>query len=128
MKNCRVLVIEDELLVGLDVVWTLENAGFPHVEHAVDEADALHRLHTDTWHAVVADANLNGRGIDQIALLLREKELPFIVVTGYGRENLPDIIGAAPILAKPFSPRDLIRHVQELCLRMPGMLSSPTCS
>ena len=109
------LVIEDEMLVGLDVVWTLENAGFVHVEHAMNEDDAMQRLRCGTWSAVVADANLNGRSIEQVAELLREKQLPFLVVTGYVREQLPEVIGDAPVLTKPFSQRELVRQVQQLC-------------
>ncbi|GAA3749148.1 response regulator [Terriglobus aquaticus] len=126
METCRVLVIEDELLVGLDLVFTLQGAGFRQVEHAMNEPEALDRLHSETWDAVVADANLNGRGIHRIAELLQKKRLPFLVVTGYARENLPAVIGEAPVLTKPFSHREVVRSVQQLCGCLPNLLSSPT--
>ncbi len=126
MKNCRVLVIEDELLIGLDVVWILENAGFGHVVHAMSETEALHQIHSHSWNVVVADANLNGCSIEQVARLMIEKELPFMVVTGYERHSLPEIIGEAPVLDKPYSHHELIRIVQQLCRTAASrFLSSP---
>jgi CheY-like chemotaxis protein len=128
LNCCRVLIIEDELLVGLDLVSTLETAGFAHVEHAMGEPEALSRLRSEPWDLVVADANLNGTGIHQIAKLLRQLRLPFLVVTGYGRESLPVEIGEAPVLPKPIAPREFIRHVQELCSAVPQLVSSPVAS
>ena len=115
MNGCRVLVVEDELLVGLDLVWTLEHAGFLYVEHVATETEALNSIRGQTWDVAVVDANLNGRGIEQVALLLWQKKLPFVVVTGYDRGDLPDVVSNAPVLGKPFSHRELVRIVGELC-------------
>lgn len=115
MTKDRVLVIEDEILVGLDVVYVLQKAGFGYVEHVATEDEALRLIATQTWSAVVADANLNGRSIERIARLLQEKTLPFVVVSGYERRNLPSVIGGAPILGKPVSYVQLVETVRCLC-------------
>lgn len=119
MKDCRVLVIEDELLIGLDLVSTLEDAGFHVVEHASTEREALDLIAHKPWHAVVADANLNGRSIDYVATVLRDKSIPFLIVTGYNRDHLPSSIGEAVVLGKPVANSVLVQEVQQLCLGYP---------
>lgn len=128
MKNCSVLIVEDELLIGMDLVSTLQRAGFHHVEHAATEQEALVMLQQKSWDLVVADANLNGKSVEQVVTTLRERGLPFVIVTGYGRESLPEIVGDAPVLNKPYSHLQFVRIVQELCSATPENLSSPEIS
>lgn len=115
MKNKRILVIEDEFLVALEITSVLEEAGFGEVQQAATEKTALEQIEEGTWDAVVADANLNGRRIDRIAGVLTQKGIPFVVVTGYERKSLLAAIGAAPILEKPFRGPQLVQTLSRLC-------------
>lgn len=98
----RILVIEDEFLVALEIVSTLEDAGFSGVEQVDNEAQALHRIANEQWDGVVADANLNGQSIDRVVVALCERSIPFVIVTGYPKAVLPASIGDAPVVDKPF--------------------------
>ena len=102
MKGHHILVIEDEFVIALEIASALEDAGFSDVEQVDNEAEALHRITTEKWDGVVADANLNGRGIDRVAVALCQRSIPFIIVTGYARGTLPASIGDAPVIEKPF--------------------------
>jgi CheY-like chemotaxis protein len=102
VKRRRILVIEDEFLIALEIASTLEDAGFSDIVHVNNEADALHLITTGQWDGVVADANLNGRRIDQVAVALHQRSIPFIIVTGYTRDSLSASIGDAPVIEKPF--------------------------
>jgi len=115
VKNKRILVIEDEFLIALDIISVLEDAGFREVRHIETEEEALMQIERHSWDAAIADANLNGRSIEQVARVLRERGVPFLVVTGYGRKSLPAAIGAAPILEKPFQHRQLLQTLIGLC-------------
>lgn len=105
MKSQRILVIEDEFVIALEIGSALEDAGFSGIEHADNEVQALHRIASDDWDGVVADANLNGQGIDRVVAALGERSIPFIVVTGYAKHVLPASIGDAPVIEKPFHGR-----------------------
>jgi CheY-like chemotaxis protein len=115
MKHLRILVIEDEFLVALDLVDSLLRAGFGKVVHAETETTALRQLEHEQWDAVVADANLNGNSIAQIGNTLLTRGIPFVVVTGYDREHLPAPIRDAPLLSKPVSGDQLAHAVMRLC-------------
>ena len=115
MKHLRILVIEDEFLVALDMATALEQMSYGSVRHAGTESSALQQLTENDWDAVIADANLNGSGIERIGALLQERNIPFVVVTGYERDNLPAAIREAPILNKPVSFETLAQTVRRLC-------------
>jgi CheY-like chemotaxis protein len=115
VKHLRILVIEDEFLVALDMTAALEHLGYGAVSHAETENSALQQLTENDWDAVIADANLNGRGIERIGALLQARHIPFVIVTGYEREDLPAVIREAPLLSKPVSFESLAQTVSRLC-------------
>ena len=110
-----ILMIEDEFLVAAEIRFHLARAGFVEVEHAATERDALTAIGARDWDAAVVDANLNGRGIDAIASALSEKRVPFVIVTGYGRQALPRSVSSVPVVDKPFHPQTLVDTVTRLC-------------
>ena len=119
MTDKRILVIEDEFLVALEIQSELQNAGFGQVEHTATEADALKRIHESHWDAAVADANLNGCGMGQIVAALNEHHIPFVIVSGYGRESLPPEVAHIELIDKPFHGPRLVQTVVSLCRAAP---------
>ena len=63
---------------------------------------------------MVADANLNGCGIERIAAALDEHRIPFVIVTGYGRESLPPEVAHVTVLEKPSSAARVVQAVASL--------------
>ena len=110
----RLLVIEDEPLVALDLVAGLEEAGAEIVGSAGTVEEALQLIESASIDAVLLDANLRGRPVDDLAAALTRKNVPFVFVTGYGHESLPRSFSTAPMLAKPFSREQLLRAVTPL--------------
>ncbi|HWF08531.1 MAG TPA: response regulator [Bryobacteraceae bacterium] len=109
----RVLVIEDEYLIALEIESVLEEAGIGEIVLAPTESAALEEVTRGGWDAVVADANLNGVGIQRIVAALADRSIPFLIVTGYSREDLPWVIGNVPIVRKPFFATDLVEALEE---------------
>jgi DNA-binding response OmpR family regulator len=110
----RILIIEDELLIALEIASSLEDAGFTEIQQAESESRALQRIADEAWDCVLADANLNGRSIDRIAAVLHERSIPLIVVTGYTKHSLPPSIGNAPVIEKPFDGANLVRILRSV--------------
>jgi PAS domain S-box-containing protein len=104
----RFLVVEDEPLVALDLTAGLEAAGAHFVAQVGTPEDALRLIATQTFDAVVLDGNLHGHSVEGIAVALTERNIPFIFVTGYGRESLPRAFRSGPIVAKPFTQEQLV--------------------
>lgn len=115
-----ILIVEDEFLVAAEIRYQLERGGFAAVEHAATERAALAAISARPWDAAIVDANLNGRSIDSVAEALRLKGIPFVIVTGYGREGLSAALAGAPVIDKPFQPATLLSTLIRLCSREPG--------
>jgi CheY-like chemotaxis protein len=101
-------VIEDEPLVALDITGILTDAGAGLVTAVGSAREALEIIESKGWDAVLLDGNLHGQPVDEIAAALRRRQIPFVFITGYGRDGLPKGFRSAAVLAKPFRPQQLI--------------------
>jgi two-component sensor histidine kinase/CheY-like chemotaxis protein len=114
LKGARFLVVEDEPLIALQLVGSLETAGAERVRSVGTEEEALQVIENDHFDCVLLDANLHGRPVDGIAATLTRHGMPFIFITGYGRENLPLSFRQAQSLDKPVSERQLLEAITKL--------------
>jgi CheY-like chemotaxis protein len=110
----KILMIEDEYLVAEEIRLCLKGAGFSEIEHAGTEDAALKHLSNGRWDAAVVDANLDGRKIDTVADALFERGIPFVIVTGYARESLPERLASVTVVEKPFRSKALVDAVLSL--------------
>jgi len=110
----RVLVVEDDALLGLDIAQQLTAAGLDVVGPAVSVAKALDILARTSCDMAVLDVNLGKETAERVALELRAQGTPFIVMSGYSRDQHPPAFHGAPLLSKPARPEDLIGSVMKL--------------
>src|SRR5262249_28020617 len=102
LNGVRGLVVEDEYLFAILIEEILESAGcivmgpIPRLREALDAVD-----HND-YDAAVLDVNLAGERINPVADALSERNVPFLFVTGYGANSLPDEYAERPHVCKPF--------------------------
>jgi CheY-like chemotaxis protein len=108
LEGKRILVIEDEPLVSMEMESDLEAAGCDVIGPAatLDEAKTL--VEDSDYDAALLDVNLKGQPVDELATLLTKKNCPFAFVTGYGRDALPSGFRGAVVLGKPFSSDQLL--------------------
>jgi DNA-binding response OmpR family regulator len=110
----RILVIEDEVLLAMDMEFCLAEAGWRVVGTAGTVEGAKRIAAAGCCDAALLDANLGGRPVDDIAASLARQHIPFAFVTGYGRDALPTDFRAAPMVGKPFSREQSLAVVQAL--------------
>lgn len=110
----RILVVEDEPLLAMDIAGQLEDAGAHVVGPAASEAGALGMIEQYRFDAALLDANLDGLPVDTIAAALARAKVPFVFVSGYDRDSLPDEFGDIELLPKPFDPRQLLDVTERL--------------
>ncbi len=120
----RFLVVEDETLIALDLVDTLERLGAAEVQHASTEQDSLCLLDQHAFDCALLDGNLHGRSVENIAAALTRRRIPFIFVTGYGKAGLPTGFQQAPVLAKPINKDQLIEAMTALRSRPSNVVIS----
>ncbi len=108
----RILLVEDEYFVALLAKEALLEAGATVVGPVANCRNALEALRTTAIDAALLDVNLNGERSDPVAAELRDRKIPFLVVTGYGMNAATEALGGR-ILDKPFRPEALIRALRE---------------
>ena len=108
LRGMRVLVVEDEALVAMEIEAQLSAEGCRVIGPAgtVERAKAL--VDGTELDAALLDANLGGQPVHELAAALTQRGIPFAFATGYGRDGLPQEFQQAAVLTKPFGPDQLI--------------------
>jgi PAS domain S-box-containing protein len=113
----RILVVEDEVMVALEIEAVLKEAGCDVLGPVATVEQAEEMIGRERVDAALLDANLVGRPVDDVANRLIEGRIPFAFVTGYGRSSLPEDFRDWPVLGKPFDPAQLRGFVAHLLAR-----------
>jgi len=122
LKGKRILIIEDEPLVSMDIESSLIAAGCEVIGRAGTLEKAKLLVHESDYDAALVDANLAGHPVDELATALTQKNCPFAFVTGHGRDCLPLGFREAIVLGKPFSQDQLLSIVELLLYQSGGVV------
>lgn len=114
MSRRRVLVVEDEVIVGMLIEDMLAQLGFEVVAISTRLDDALRLARTLDIDCAVLDINIDGQLSFPVADVLRRRGVPFLFATGYGAKIVEAPFGGTPTLQKPFQIADLQRLLEEL--------------
>jgi len=119
-QSPTILVTEDEAMVRMLVVETLQDAGYS-VREAVDGVEALEILENAGIDLLITDIQMprmNGYQLAEAAMA-RWANLKILLVTGYARETVPAAIAGAGLrsLQKPFDVDRLPVLVAEMLAR-----------
>lgn len=111
----RVLIVEDESLIALDLAASLETEGFDIIGPARTVSTALALLRSEPSDGAVLDANLGGEATSQpVAEVLLAQGRPSVVASGFSVEQLPEKLRAAPTFAKPVDHKLLVEQLRRL--------------
>jgi two-component sensor histidine kinase/CheY-like chemotaxis protein len=97
----RLLVVEDELLVGMLVKSMLDDLGATVIGPCGRLVDGMAEARTAHFDCAVLDLNLAGEPADPLAELLLARGVPFVFITGYQRDSLDRRYANVPVLQKP---------------------------
>jgi CheY-like chemotaxis protein len=107
LSGRRILVVEDERLIALDLQDILEGFGCKVIGPVPTANAALELLREDLPDAAILDVHLNGGTSEPVAEALRTRGRPFVVVTAYQRSHLSGALREAPLLTKPVDEKKL---------------------
>jgi DNA-binding response OmpR family regulator len=111
LAGCKVLIVEDEPLIALDIVTAFQQAGAaPIAAHTLAQARTV--VEQDGLSAAVLDFGLGDGDADQLCHRLSEREIPFVLHSGYSHNSAACSKGIS--IPKPASPDALIRAIDEL--------------
>lgn len=112
----EILVVEDEYLIAMELAQMLEDSGYVVVGPAATVEAALALLQATSPSACVLDVNLRGEISAQVAWALKERNVPFLLSSGYKQETIDSeaaFDGVANI-GKPAEPRHLLSALASL--------------
>lgn len=110
-----VLVVEDEMLVGLDTCHMLEHIGCRPLGPAASVESAITLIESDRPACALLDEDLMGRSVAPVARSLHALGIPFAIVSGFSESISDDpVTCAAPRVLKPLTYSALYAILEQL--------------
>jgi len=108
----RVLVVEDEALIRLDLTEMLTEEGYVVAGEAADGEQAIELARSLRPDLVIMDVKMpKVDGIEAARRIINERPIPIVMLTAYGQEELVARAAEAGVfgyLVKPFRESDLL--------------------
>ena len=114
MTGTRVLVVEDESLLAETLCDLMQDAGCEPVGPAATVAEALRLIEQGGIDVALLDIRQKQETSFAVAYALRRRGIPWLFLTSYAQHQLPDDLGDALLVEKPFSPPALVETVRRL--------------
>jgi DNA-binding NtrC family response regulator len=112
LSGRRILVVEDEFLLAMELEALLERHGCLVLGPVPTIDLALAMLDGEPPELVLLDVNLKGERATPVAAALIDRGVPFVLITGYSARQLSEPeLRAAPRIDKPVNCRELGRAV-----------------
>jgi CheY-like chemotaxis protein len=116
LSGKRVLVVEDEPLIAMNYITQLTEAGANVVGRCATVREALDVLKggVPAIDDAVVDFVLKDRNSEPLQLVLKQRQIPFVVVSAYPRP-LVRTEASGRILQKPVSAQNLCDELRDAC-------------
>jgi CheY-like chemotaxis protein len=111
LRGRSILVVEDELLIAMDIVRALEDAG-ANATMTTTIRHALILINHDGLAGAIMDHGLTDGDSTEVCARLKARGIPYISYSGY--EPIPGADPDAPHIAKPVSMDALMSAMEEL--------------
>lgn len=124
----RVLLVEDEAVVRLELVSLLTGAGAEVLGPASSRAEGYRIAGRERPDIAVLDINLGGETVAPLAEALARRNIPLVFTSGYrDLELLPEWLRDRPLLQKPVSPEALVAALADYLPEKAGDEGDSTC-
>ena len=107
LKGKRILVVEDSPVVGPFTADLLDDLGCVVVGPAPNMAAARELVEEGDFEAAMMDVHIRGERVFPLCEMLEEKDIPFVLTSGYADWTMPDKWRDRPRLQKPYTIDDV---------------------
>lgn len=114
LKDRRILIVEDSLVVSVFAVEALEELGCKIAGPAHNLAVARELAESETLDAALVDIRIRGEKSFAICDILAARGVPFVLTSGYADWPIPERWSDSLQLPKPFKVEDLELALLEL--------------
>jgi CheY-like chemotaxis protein len=116
LAGARILLVEDEYLIAEMAGEMLAELGAVVVGPAYHMRDGLTLARGELLDAAVLDVNIHGETSDAIAGILQERDIPYVLATGYGEAAVRQ--DGVPVLDKPYDAESLATVLRRALARV----------
>ena len=114
LKEKRILLVEDELFLGMDIKETLERSGAIVFGPILDRSSANQIAKFHDIDGAILDLNVGGGDVSPVATYLQQQSIACLFYTGdANRATAMGLDKIGPIYEKPMRPELLVRHLAE---------------
>lgn len=118
MKEKRILIVEDEMILALELEMRLQSKGFDNIKCAYTGEEAVEFAVTFKPDVILMDIMLRGKinGIEAARLIMQINKIPIIYITGNDHLKKDKKLLAtkpAAILSKPCSDWELFEVIEK---------------
>lgn len=110
--SLRILILEDEGLIALDLATFLERHGHKVVGPAATCLNALKLLQSQDVDVGILDLILKDETCEIVADQLDAKEIPWLLLTGIDFPSLPKRLKNVPSFARPIVKDQILAEIQ----------------
>lgn len=110
MTAPKLLLVEDDIFIGMDMAHTLSESGYAPV-HAKTLMEAEQFVDTDKFAAIVLDFRVGSEDTIVFANKLRGLGQRVMFCTGSSPSDLRELVGDVPVVGKPFTEQQLLDAV-----------------
>lgn len=109
-----ILIIEDSPVIALATEEMIRAFGYVPAGPAGNMAAALEYAENAKIDAAIVDLNIRGTKTFALFSILKRRNIPFLIISGYADWKMPDEWADRPRLQKPFSEAQLRAELGEL--------------
>jgi two-component SAPR family response regulator len=114
MKQLRILIVEDEPLIALELEMMVSDFVAAAILVEVSVAATKQALHQDDLDFAFLDVDvINGKTFE-LAQILGRKHVPFVFVSGSPQDQLPSNLRDVPFIPKPFFRAQIERALESV--------------
>jgi len=112
MNNFKVLIIEDEIIIGMEIRDIVKKLGYEVIGLAKNYSKSLELSRKTFPDIILSDINLkkSKSGIEAVTEICRIKQVPIIYLTAYSDEKTikeASLTNPTNYILKPFKPEDI---------------------
>ncbi len=117
MSAVRILLVEDESIVAMDMERRLSSLGYTVIEHVLSGEDAVTKAKEDNPDLILMDIHLKGEmdGIEAAELIKNDLGTPVIYITAYSDETTlarAKVTEPFGYILKPFQEREIYSTIE----------------
>jgi len=115
LSGKRVLVVEDSYFIAIEIADALSGAGAEVLGPCPSESAAFDMIERYVPTHGIVDLNLGGTGPRfEVAMRLKIRDVPIIIVTGYDVSLVTKQMPHTQIVQKPFSYQEILTSLAQL--------------